>query len=98
MKFSPMNIKSMGASVGGNAMTAGRGAINVGKTLGGGAFNAGMKAKGGIQKTAEAFKNGGAGAGAWQAAKSVGSGVGGAIADTAKYAGKGTKDLFKAKS
>ena len=96
--MSPTNIRNVGANIGGNAVTAGRGLANTGKTLGAGTYNSLKNAKGGIQKTAEAFKSGGVKAGAIQAGKSVGSGIGSAIKDTAKHGAKSTGAFFKGNS
>lgn len=96
--MSPTNIRNVGANIGGNAVTAGRGLANTGKTLGAGTYNSLKNAKGGIQKTAEAFKSGGAKAGAIQTGKSVVSGVGSAIKDTVKHGTKSTGAFFKGNS
>ena len=96
--MSPTNIRNVGANIGGNAVTAGRGLTNTGKTLGAGTYNSLKNAKGGIQKTAEAFKSGGATAGAIQAGKSVVSGMGSAIKDTVKHGTKSTGAFFKGNS
>ena len=97
MKFTPMNLRNMGSSMGGNAATLGNGVYNTGKTLGVGTFNAVKNAPGGIQKTAEAFKTGGVSSGLKQGSKSLASGVGNAMKDTAVQAGKTTKAFFEPK-
>lgn len=96
--MSPTNIRNMGSAIGGNAVAIGKGMSELGKTIGGGSFNSLKNAPGGIQKTAEAFKTGGVMSGLSQGSKSLASGVGNAMKDTALQAGKSTKAFFQPKS